>query len=62
MTQTGGVNEDAVWTTDGKGLVFQSTRDWDWNFEVYIMKADGSDPQRLTQNSAFDGWPSWSGK
>ncbi|MCX5977375.1 MAG: hypothetical protein NTV33_11280, partial [Coprothermobacterota bacterium] len=59
LTQIGGINEDAVWTADGKGLVFQSTPDENWNFEVYIMKADGSDLQRLTQNSVFDGWPSW---
>src|SRR5262245_44154629 len=37
-------------------IVFQSFRDG--NNEVYSMKADGSDPRRLTTNSAYDGEPS----
>ena len=28
--------------------------------EIYVMDADGSNPQNLTNNPADDGFPSWS--
>lgn len=40
-------------------IAFQSFRDG--NNEVYSMRADGSNPLRLTNNPAFDGEPSFSG-
>ena len=39
-------------------IAFQSFRDG--NFEIYIMNADGSDQTRLTNNPAFDQYPSLS--
>ncbi len=39
-------------------IAFTSTRDG--NAEVYVMRADGSHVQNLTQNLAQDGEPSWS--
>ena len=39
-------------------IAFQSYRDG--NFEIYIMNADGSEPIRLTYESAFDQYPSLS--
>ena len=39
-------------------IAFTSTRDG--NAEVYVMRADGSHVQDLTQNLAQDGEPSWS--
>jgi Tol biopolymer transport system component len=30
------------------------------NSEVFVMNRDGSDPANLTNNPAYDGWPSWS--
>lgn len=32
----------------------------DGNPEIYVMNADGSDAERLTNNSGFDGQPAWS--
>ena len=52
---------DMLWlklTTDGKVIAFTSERDG--NAEIYIMNADGSDPQRLTNDPAYDAWPAWS--
>jgi Tol biopolymer transport system component len=37
-------------------IIFDSQRDG--NYEIYSMKADGSNPLRLTTNSIFDGEPS----
>jgi len=50
-----------TWTSgepaNGK-IAFCSSRDGNW--EIYVMNADGSNPTRLTHNSANDMDPSWS--
>lgn len=50
-----------VWSHDGDYIVFQSTRD-DTNdhFDIYIMRPDGTNIQRLTTDPAHDRNPSWS--
>lgn len=46
-------------TSGGEGLIaFVSTRDG--NGEIYVMNADGSNPQRLTNWRQWDGYPDWS--
>jgi hypothetical protein len=52
------VDENPQWSPDGRRLVFDSTRDG--NFEVYAMNADGSGPVRLTDHPAIDANPSFS--
>ena len=42
------------------GGVIAFFSDRDGNEEIYIMNVDGSDPQRLTDNPAYDAWPVWS--
>jgi len=39
-------------------IAFVSDRDG--NGEIYVMNADGSNPQRLTRNAQWDGLPCWS--
>jgi Tol biopolymer transport system component len=39
-------------------IAFVSVRDG--NGEIYLMNPDGSNPQRLTHNSTWDGMPAWS--
>jgi len=47
-------DENAMWSPDGRFIVFQSVRDG--NFEVYRINRDGTDPVRLTDDPAWDGW------
>lgn len=43
---------------DGSRIVFMSRRSGNW--ELYVINADGSNPQRITDNPTDDGLPTWS--
>jgi len=47
----------ASYSPDGKQIIFESNRDGNW--EIYLMKTDGSNQQRLTNNAYDDRRPSW---
>ena len=44
--------------TAGKRIAFDSNRDGD--YEIFVMDADGSHVQQLTDNFVYDGEPVWS--
>ena len=46
------------WSPDGERITFMSYRDR--NSEIYVMDADGNNPQNLTNHPAEDWSPSWS--
>jgi Tol biopolymer transport system component len=55
LTFEGQHNDDPVWMPDGSRIVFSSDRDL--HFDLYIMNADGSGVERLTNNpGTFDGY------
>ena len=58
LTDVGRVNEDPFWSPDGKFIVFQSNRTG--NYQIFKMKADGSEQQCLSKNKNSEYWPSWS--
>lgn len=45
-------------TGGGSRIAFISNREG--NYEIYTMYSDGTDLQRLTRNTAYDGRPDWS--
>lgn len=57
LTQDGD-NIDPAWSPDGKQIAYAS--DQGKQFELWLMNADGSNKQQLTQNDFNDWSPSWS--
>jgi hypothetical protein len=51
-------DEGPAWSPDGTMIAFTSGRA-DPNGDIWIMRADGSDPRRLTTNSILDESPDW---
>src|ERR1700716_3986128 len=47
----GGENAEAYFSTDGKRLIFQSTRDGRSCDQQYVMNADGSAQQRISDGT-----------
>jgi TolB protein len=45
---------------DGSKIAFMSAERGARNWEIWVMNADGSNPQQLTINGSNDGLPAWS--
>jgi Tol biopolymer transport system component len=50
------------WSPDGRRIAFTSNRDNDnpQNYDVWVMNADGSNPQRTMATGAWDEYVAWS--
>lgn len=55
LTESPGDDQNPSWSLDGTKILFDSDREG--NRELYIMDADGSNQQRLTENSSDDVRP-----
>jgi Tol biopolymer transport system component len=54
---------DPRWSPDGKWIVYASNEGYDshnrQNYDIWLMKADGSQPTQLTTNGSRDDSPCW---
>jgi TolB protein len=48
-----------AWSPDGNKIVFASANPDTPNFDIFVMKADGTGVERLTKSEAFDWEPDW---
>jgi dipeptidyl aminopeptidase/acylaminoacyl peptidase len=53
-----GTDQGASYSPDGTRIAFMNNYDGD--FEICVMNADGTGVKQLTKNSALDAYPSWS--
>jgi len=58
LTTGPGYNAEATLSTDGKKIVFTSSRDGD--LDIYTMNVDGTEVRRLTNTLGYDGGPFFS--
>ena len=68
LTDNRATNWAPSWHPDGRRLIFASNQD-DWredlrtfghNFELYLVRDDGSGLERVTRNAVFDSFPMFS--
>lgn len=53
--------EYPAWSPDGRRVAFMSPVPvGSENYEIFVMKTDGSGVRRLTTSPGPDGWPAWS--
>ncbi len=65
LTNSPRYDRDPSWSPDGKRIAFMSDRDGHVingfpSYEIYVMDADGRNPQNLTNHPNSDENPSWS--
>ncbi len=58
LTNGDGSDLAPAWSPDRRRIAFQSNRDGNW--EIYVMRADGTNTRRLTHDDTRDGEPGWS--
>ena len=67
LTNNPNLDTHPSWSPEGKRIAFMSDRDGHFNilggllnYEIYVMDADGGNPQNLTNDPNSDSTPSWS--
>ena len=55
LTNNWAMDQQPNWSPDGRRIAFASDRDGD--FEIFVMRADGSRPAQVTRNDTHDSIP-----
>jgi Tol biopolymer transport system component len=61
LTNSPGVQDhEPNWSPNGRNIAFARAPDSDSNNDIYTMRPDGSNVQRLTRNALDNEYPNWS--
>ncbi len=60
LTNDGNVNWGPYWHPDSRHIIYASSAHGHTNYELYLMRADGSHQTRITFTEGFDGLPVFS--
>ena len=60
LTNDQNVNWGPYWHPDGKHIIYATSAHRHTNYELYVMRADGSHKVRVTFTDGFDGLPVFS--
>jgi TolB protein len=60
LTENDRLDMSPAWSPDGSKFVFSSDRDVQWNTDLYLMNADGSNPHVVRQTESNEFAASWS--
>ncbi len=58
LVSDGKINYQPMWSPDGSHIAYVNQKQS--NTEIYIIAADGSEQQRITEHNALDDDPTWS--
>ena len=59
LTKNEAADIEPAWSPDGEWVVFGSMRDGSPNFDIYIIRRDGTDIRRLTDEAPKESYPAW---
>jgi Tol biopolymer transport system component len=64
LTDSKARNTDPAWSPDGKNIAFQHTDSGEQNSSLFVMAADGNNPQEIvkTEGPTYNGRPAWKPK
>ena len=60
LTNDANVNWGPFWHPDGRHIIYATSAHGHQNYELYLMRADGSHKTRVTFTDGFDGLPAFS--